>query len=415
MAAALGEDIPAIFGEKKDQTQEPSPVEEADGEAEEDGNNATSSGDEEPPPPLLLTEQPLGLADAMHMSAADAVQSMDDGAGSSVEASDAAGQGLAADNGGSGDGADSAQPARRGRDRLSGSALLLAEQAELQSRLGNSAETTMVSADTPAHGTKRKRDLAMRRRTTGLDELSHEAAAASEEEEEEASTADDLLARRERLRRQQERRRRRQTVAELKRRRSSWRGWVPSSTSSPLRPLASRSLPKRRRLTDYLTNILGIGASGQASDGELDGTAAVEGQREKADETHHEYPPRPTPIDLGWEHVDSESIPVDAELETNIGNSTILERADEAIRETQLDSGDHIEGDETPLVEPSQQPVTLYARSQSPDSDGQAAEVSDPFSAEAPEEARPEDAHEEHKGPEEPAEEARLEDAHEEL
>ncbi|KAJ2766546.1 hypothetical protein IWQ57_004316, partial [Coemansia nantahalensis] len=438
MAAALGEDIPAILGPKKElasvplpePSQEPSPVEEEEDEEEE----------------LQPAEPPLGLAEAMHMSTDGAQHHTDDEA-------------------------DAVQTPVHPAPP-SGSELLLAEQAELQSRLGGSADTTLLSLeldDTPARGGKRKRELAQRRRTTGLEDLGTLPAGAADSADEDCST-DDLLARRERLRRQQERRRRRQTVAELKRRRSSWRGWVPGSTSSPLRPLMSsppqsppqspllqplpcqplrtdaieqsghapgsadkpapaghvatgvpaagegtldadplplsslasltlhapstaamypppawdrpagpssstgntseqsgpqtssdrgRTLPKRRRLADYVASALGIGSANPPT------------RPADEDDSQHAYPPRPAPIESGWEHVEAGPLPSD----TNIGNSAVLENpqtAEETL-ETRLDSGGPSDaGDATPMVQPSQQPVELYARSQSPDDDADA-------------------------------------------
>ncbi|KAJ2711548.1 hypothetical protein H4R19_003196, partial [Coemansia spiralis] len=463
MAAALGEDVPAMFGTRKDPALEP--AQEPSPEVEEE-----DEGEEEPQPPSpepQPAEPLLGLAEAMHMSAGEVPQPVDgETDGIQTPVCDAA---------------------------PSGSELLLAEQAELQSRLCSSAETTMVWPDpgdgqqpepsepsgTPLRGAKRKRELALRRRTTGLEDLGPSSSRGADSDDDnnndddnEACSTDELLARRERLRRQQERRRRRQTVAELKRRRSSWRGWVPSNnTSSPLRPLTSspppsppqspslqphagqrlrtdaieesshvvgsadrgavaghvgssvakaseaardaespplsslasltlhppplsaamypppswsraagsssgtgtgsvfersepqtssdgdRTLPKRRRLVDYVANALGIGSAGAPA-------------QQSADESgsKHAYPPRPTPIDLGWEHVAAGFTPSDS----NIGNSAVLEQpppqSSTETLETRLDAGGPTdEGDATPMVQPSQQPVELFARSQSAD------------------------------------------------
>ncbi|KAJ2805968.1 hypothetical protein H4R21_001061 [Coemansia helicoidea] len=325
MAAALGEDIPAILGSKKElasvplpePSQEPSPVEEGEEEEEEEEE-------------LQPAEPPLGLAEAMHMSTDGAQHHTDDEA-------------------------DAVQTPVHPAPP-SGSELLLAEQAELQSRLGGSADTTLLSPeldDTPARGGKRKRELAQRRRTTGLEDLGTLPAGAADSADEDCST-DDLLARRERLRRQQERRRRRQTVAELKRRRST------GNTSEQSGPQTSsdrgRTLPKRRRLADYVASALGIGSANPPT------------RPADEDDSQHAYPPRPAPIESGWEHVEAGPLPSD----TNIGNSAVLENpqtAEETL-ETRLDSGGPSDaGDATPMVQPSQQPVELYARSQSPDDD----------------------------------------------
>ncbi|KAJ2805365.1 antigen identified by monoclonal antibody Ki-67 [Coemansia guatemalensis] len=287
MAAALGEDVPVMFGGKT----KPAPKDDiADDSTEEQKNAREEQSEQEDwePVPLspslaLTTEQPLGLAEAMRMLESDGpLSDVEDGANSS-DAGDAQESPLPLPSTGGdttedGEGANGAHRRRTiagsgipghstsDGNRLhlsrrslgapvSASELLLREQTELQSRLSanNSAESSMhtATASPPPSLGKRMRENSssssalrhQRRQTIALENIAfaendqdndklQQEVEGRDEDGLEDDTAD-LLVRRQRLRRLQERRRRRQTVAELKRRRSSWRGWMPSASASP--------------------------------------------------------------------------------------------------------------------------------------------------------------------------------------
>ncbi|KAJ2792648.1 hypothetical protein GGI18_000227 [Coemansia linderi] len=144
----------------------------------------------------------------------------------------------------------------------------------------------------------------------------------------ELSSVDEILAHRQRLKRIQDRKRRRQTVADLNKRRSSWRGWMPASgtlvDSPPSSPVASHvahcpttakeneeeertssslmyppiawnsgeSPTKRRRMRD----ILGLGQRPPNS-------VELASETTQAAEAFA-YPPKPLPIDAGWVEVE---------------------------------------------------------------------------------------------------------------
>ncbi|KAJ1724926.1 antigen identified by monoclonal antibody Ki-67 [Coemansia erecta] len=270
MAAALGEDVPTLpFAQPKTDGGAKKPAADAHLESSDSGNESEPSALPLPESLSPLCEHPLGLADAMHMQ---------------LQLNDAPLEPSA-----SGDAA-SAMPVPAPRpasaSRLSSSETLLLEQARLQARLINPGVDMDANAD-PDHVRRSRRS---RRQTTSvLETLSDvDAASATQQLPAVSTTAvaadnddtgddgvldtDDLLARRQRLRRMQERKRRRQTIAELKKRRSSWRGWMPaaaataSPANSPLRapadllvsspprspsPLPSPEMRSRDRSANY--------------------------------------------------------------------------------------------------------------------------------------------------------------------
>ncbi|KAJ1847204.1 hypothetical protein LPJ73_004314, partial [Coemansia sp. RSA 2703] len=234
MAAALGEDVPVL------PFAQPPGGDKRSGDACVQSSDSGEESDAALPLPEALSpmcEHPLGLADAMHMQ----LQLNDTEAEAEAEAS-------------------SAMPVPVMRPtsaaRLSSSETLLLEQARLQARLIN-------PGDPDALDDARRSRRARRQTTSVLDTLSDAdvplpvqplhttpaagMAAGSDDNDEGVLDTDDLLARRQRLRRMQERKRRRQTIAELKKRRSSWRGWMPANSpaGSPMRTADLLSSPPR--------------------------------------------------------------------------------------------------------------------------------------------------------------------------
>ncbi|KAJ2720791.1 hypothetical protein GGI07_004395 [Coemansia sp. Benny D115] len=292
MATALGEDMPdlSIFGQDDSSN---SNSKDANGEAEsgnakeedledsaardEDNGALADVGEEDLDGALPLlgefatlsgaSQQPLGLADAMQMQ----LRIRNDGDGSSAEPSPVsermqvsplvarfAASEHCQDDASAVNGDDDASPSSPSLGaRASSSELLLREQAALQARLANNgvhndADHQNADSSTPNVVSRTMSSSSLRRHrrqtATVLESVLQGGSDAEKEEaylDDSAGDTDDLLARRQRLRRMQERKRRRQTIAELKKRRSSWRGWVPTAgaaADSPLRPSASTSL-----------------------------------------------------------------------------------------------------------------------------------------------------------------------------
>ncbi|KAJ2341385.1 hypothetical protein GGF43_006184 [Coemansia sp. RSA 2618] len=207
---------------------------------------------------------------------------------------------------------------------------LLREQAELQARFG------LVSVDVGP----RQRAAAERRQTTTLEHLR---AVAELESDDEAEVMPEVGTHRERLRRQQERKRRRQTIAALKQRRSSWRGWTASvpellssppqsptghmpASPSPVPTTADTAVNSADAPSFSLLPICPASASAMypppawnhaADSKSFDRSQPTTSSspdrmlptRRRLTDTNHAYPPRPLPIDAGWELVDNRDMP----------------------------------------------------------------------------------------------------------
>ncbi|KAJ2879288.1 hypothetical protein H4R27_005396 [Coemansia aciculifera] len=168
--------------------------------------------------------------------------------------------------------------------------------------------------------------------------------------EAEEQSVDEILAHRQRLRRIQDRKRRRQTVADLNKRRSSWRGWMPSANlvdSPPSSPephhVADWSTPrvsikgkednasslvsptntlmypptawntegesptKRRRMrgiADIVVSVLGMSPKPASIELANDPKHGTRQPAPAAEPKAFAYPPRPVPIDADWEKID---------------------------------------------------------------------------------------------------------------
>ncbi|KAJ2080004.1 hypothetical protein H4R24_003376 [Coemansia sp. RSA 988] len=572
MATALGEDLPVMFGGKTKPAAKKQAADESTEKQSKDDEEQNGQGEWEPvplsPSLALSTEQPLGLAEAMRMLESDsplldsednvnssaisdfqesslALSSADDETENADDANGAhrrrtiAGSEIPDHNTGNG---TRSHVARRSLGAsASASEQLLREQSELQSRLSanTSADSSMHSATaspTLSLGKRMRENSSLlrqqRRQTIALENIACAENVQErgkllqdlDERNEEGLEDDtaDLLARRQRLRRLQERRRRRQTMAELKRRRSSWRGWMPSASASPQvsggdggsqlqlllssppqspllsaatldtaadhvpnlpmgardssqqphvlpQPFANdadkssdiavaavsspptlslelqpqqqqkqnishitdaivtttppasamypppawnlsaastpndafsrslprtsdsdgRTLPKRRRITDYVTNALGLakdnsgGSSASRPYGDVElATATTSKTRNKettkVEQPQYAYPPRPMAIDAEWEHVDASDIPTNAQ--SNIGNSATLDKSHLDEKESIGVAATRLDGDESTsmydgnlsdvVVEPSQQQhqaVELFAVSHQTD------------------------------------------------
>ncbi|KAJ2741352.1 hypothetical protein GGI20_005247 [Coemansia sp. BCRC 34301] len=329
MAEALGEDVPVIFGSTPMAAE---PVAAEPMAAEESA-------------PVV---EPLGLAEAMRQEL-DEKEEIEDEEEAVAESSSLA---------------------------------VLLEQAERQARIqGSSPDASMAGSDSlavscklaglsvtsppptpaaPAFDAKQtrktfdaKQTRKSRRQTIGIPAREEE-----EEEEEEEGSVDEILARRRALRRIQERKRRRQTVADLNKRRSSWRGWAApgvGGVSPPSSPIISQSashvdstkphVPCEKSHSSFPLTALSSTASASASaimypppawnNMERDTPAKSRGivgivagalgmtrknslnsGVELAEDPKHgatpsfAYPPRPVPIDADWETVEA---PVDDE------------------------------------------------------------------------------------------------------
>ncbi|KAJ1768109.1 antigen identified by monoclonal antibody Ki-67 [Coemansia sp. RSA 1843] len=274
IAAALGEDIPVYNPPaKKEVVEQPS--------------NQTKEEDDEfgalPLPasalePLLGSQAPIGLADAFHMtqqrSSSGQVENEDD------------------------DEEERRLPA-------SSSEALLEEQAALQARFSGakvdiSERLGQLSVDSMSRRRRRQTTTVFEGLGESLGELADTSA---------ADDTDSVIAHRQRLRRMQERKRRRQTVAELNRRRSSWRGWTGGGsllTQSP--PLSA---------TDHVGGMASSDIEaefGERQPAKPFGSSAStftslkmpskEKENEKRKTGTMVYPPKPIPIDEGWEIVD---------------------------------------------------------------------------------------------------------------
>ncbi|KAJ1924555.1 antigen identified by monoclonal antibody Ki-67 [Coemansia sp. S17] len=387
MAAALGEDVPTLFAKKMPPAAVEKVVDDPVVIAPEDDATAV----EEP------EVAPLGLADAMQQEQ----QAEDDSEANTVveEAS--------------------VSPA---------SNVVLLEQAERQARIqGTSPESSFVVGDSLSLGVSTKlaglsvttpppTPIALSSSASRKHRRQTIADFAPISEVEELSSVDEILAHRQRLKRIQDRKRRRQTVADLNKRRSSWRGWMPTANplvdSPPSSPEAhhvadwSRSTDnasflvsppppppalntlmypptawnteeegesptKRRRrmrgITEIVGSVLGINtkpASIELANDPKHGTREVAPVTETKD---FAYPPRPVPIDADWEKIDMDNGDFD-NGEERLANEEITTA-------------------EEPVAEASQQ-VELYAVS-GPASDVDSASL---FSAHLPAEQEHEQA-----------------------
>ncbi|KAJ2019838.1 hypothetical protein GGI14_001296 [Coemansia sp. S680] len=387
MAAALGEDVPTLFAKKMpaavEKVVDPMVI------APEDDATAV----EEP------EVAPLGLADAMQQEQ----QAEDDSEANTVVEE------------------TSVSPA---------SNVVLLEQAERQARIqGTSPESSFVAGDSLSLGVSTK--LAGLSVTTPPPTPITLSSSASRKhrrqtiadfapisEVEELSSVDEILAHRQRLKRIQDRKRRRQTVADLNKRRSSWRGWMPTANplvdsppsspeahhvadwsrpvvstdtsflvSPPPPPPASNTLmypptawnteeeeespTKRRRRMRGITEIVGsvLGINTKPASIEL-ANDPKHGTREVAPATETKafaYPPRPVPIDADWEKIDMDNGDFD--------------NGEERLAKEEITTA------EEPVAEASQQ-VELYAVS-GPASDVDSASL---FSAHLPTEQEHEQA-----------------------
>ncbi|KAJ2749421.1 hypothetical protein GGI19_005667 [Coemansia pectinata] len=322
MAAALGEDVPTLFAKKM-------PAEEERGVVD----------------PAVIVEDlvpdaaPLGLADAMQLQQEQQEQQ-----------------------------AESEAPAAAEEAPVPSSNVVLLEQAERQARIqGTSPESSFVAGDfslgvssrlaglsvttppptptpttTPTTLSSTPQQSRKLRRQTIAD-----FAPTTEAEEQ---SVDEILAHRQRLRRIQDRKRRRQTVADLNKRRSSWRGWMPSANlvdSPPSSPephhVADWSTPrvsikgkednasslvsptntlmypptawntegesptKRRRMrgiADIVVSVLGMSPKPASIELANDPKHGTRQPAPAAEPKAFAYPPRPVPIDADWEKID---------------------------------------------------------------------------------------------------------------
>ncbi|KAJ2059263.1 hypothetical protein GGI17_004503 [Coemansia sp. S146] len=313
MAAALGEDVPTLFAKKMPPEEEREAV---DPIIVEDG--------------VVLDVAPLGLADAMQQQQ-QAEQQVESGATAAAE--------------------EASVPS---------SNVVLLEQAERQARIqGTSPEPSLLAGDfslgvssklaglsvttpppTPITLASPQQGRKHRRQTIA------DFAPTTEAEEQ---SVDEILAHRQRLRRIQDRKRRRQTVADLNKRRSSWRGWMPtsnpvdsppsspeahhvadwptprvsikgkedsSSLVSPTNPLMypptawnteGESPTKRRRMrgiADIVVSVLGMNTKPANIELANDPKHGTRQPAPAAEPKAFAYPPRPVPIDAGWEKID---------------------------------------------------------------------------------------------------------------
>ncbi|KAJ2892103.1 hypothetical protein IWW38_003346, partial [Coemansia aciculifera] len=390
MAAALGEDVPAIFAAPTPKPAEQQKVAVAAPAVEEEPAEDTLT---------VVLPPPLGLADAMHQEQQQGEEEKE------------------------------VKEAEEKAEEPSSFVVLL-EQAERQARiqgtstnddstsgdsLGVSSKLASLSVTTPPatpltaamDGTRltatpsSARSMAKRRQTIDASDIlaaSHEDVDHSEP----LGSVDDILAHRQRLRRIQERRRRRQTVAELNKRRSSWRGWAagektnsllspmdsppsspiaqrkhvaghmsddttthtppaedatlvsssPSTTTLNMYPptawnnnddgdscCAAESPTKRRRITDIVASALGISSS-RSSSVELakdpkHGLRA-ELQSAPAGAPVFAYPPRPVPIDAEWETIDKPEDDVKLSLPAAAAVVVAVEEENEASQQVEL-------------------------------------------------------------------------------
>ncbi|KAJ1933906.1 hypothetical protein GGF37_006565, partial [Kickxella alabastrina] len=275
--------------------------------------------------------------------------------------------------------AHSAMPLPLMPSRVSSSELLLREQAVLQARIASHSAAPDASSDAAAGDassdvlseavTPAVRSRDRRQTTTGIEPLSAD--------EDMTQSTDDLLAHRQRLRRMQERKRRRQTIADIKKRRSSWLGWVPAQTPprSPatlpppataqpplLSPPQSRALASKSAghaanqptaaaaAFDFELEFAAKGGSDDAAPfsspttrkststmypppaakntpeprkkrrlteyvASALGIGSPEPRALPAKNDDFAYPPRPEPIDANWEHVERKAL-------NGIGNAT---------------------------------------------------------------------------------------------
>ncbi|KAJ2880384.1 hypothetical protein FB639_002848, partial [Coemansia asiatica] len=395
MAAALGEDVPVMpfnrqssgsadQGSKGDEKKKKSKnknkgKKKADSEALSESSGCEDSGMDDDALPLgdnlspLNDHPPLGLADAMHMQLQlNEKNEQDDNDDDDPAAADG--------SGGLGEAAEdldnklllSSSPISITRG-ASSSELLLREQARVQARLINpglgasnassALDELRLSSDEPSmRGSRRHR----RRTAAVLEPLALPTAAVAEDNE---LDADDLVARRQRLRRLQERKRRRQTIAELKKRRSSWLGWMPSggnsASNSPLRGGASSSLDNAQQL------LLSSPPRSPSPSPAISSMSVTTSESASAMAV-------PVP------HIDGSLIPRDSSSDTNVGNSAVMparapeepaiDTMDTMSNMSNMSNMDSIDNDargdgKMHVISPASQQVELHAAEMSRDSD----------------------------------------------
>ncbi|KAJ2731131.1 hypothetical protein IW152_004755 [Coemansia sp. BCRC 34962] len=408
MAAALGEDVPTLFAQKKKPKEPVDPIVVA-----------------EVVPDTASDVAPLGLADAMQQELQQ--QREEDVAAIREEMEE---------------------------ETATSSNIVLLEQAERQARIQGStpdesfndslAEASKLAGlsvtsppPTPTITFSSMSSSRKQRRQTMADfaPLSTEMST----EMEQLASVDEILAHRQRLKRIQDRKRRRQTVADLNKRRSSWRGWMPASgtplvDSPPSSPVASHvvadwstpfaksdeakageeellsppnnimyppiawnsseSPTKRRRMRDILGFAKAVPHSVELANDPKHGT------RQCAAESGFAYPPKPVPIDAEWVEVErpgdahngesprlaSESAGVSQQVElfavsapaSDIDTASLFSAHVPAEKEEQV----AIVEDEQPAVAEDEQPAVAE------DEQPAVAEAKEPVAAEKPPVAR---------------------------
>ncbi|KAJ2661515.1 antigen identified by monoclonal antibody Ki-67 [Coemansia sp. RSA 1200] len=292
LAAALGEDIPMHNPPAKVQVEQPADpaASESDVARDEDEFGAIPLPASALEP--LNSQRPLGLAEAFHMTVERSSSS------NSIKRQDNKGKDADDEE----DGEDAAKPNRT----VSSLEMLLEEQASLQARFSGGVRLDIserlgrLSVDSTSR--RRRRQTVAVVDDEGLNEPLGEPTGAADD-------TDSLIAHRQRLRRMQERKRRRQTVAELKRRRSSWRGWTGGSPLTGSPPLSAGGHVEHATSSDIDED---VGARQQQQQQQTASsllssatsytTLAMPTKQNKRTVTTV-YPPKPIPIDEGWEIV----------------------------------------------------------------------------------------------------------------
>ncbi|KAJ1732284.1 hypothetical protein LPJ72_003505 [Coemansia sp. Benny D160-2] len=182
--------------------------------------------------------------------------------------------------------------------------MLLEEQANLQARFSGGVRLDIserlgrLSVDSTSR--RRRRQTVAVVDDEGLNEPLGEPTGTADD-------TDSLIAHRQRLRRMQERKRRRQTVAELKRRRSSWRGWTGGSPLTESPPLSAGSHVEHATSSDIDEEGVGARKQQQTASSLLSSatsyTSIAMPTKQNKRTVTTVYPPKPIPIDEGWEIV----------------------------------------------------------------------------------------------------------------
>ncbi|KAJ2694745.1 antigen identified by monoclonal antibody Ki-67 [Coemansia sp. RSA 1285] len=293
LAAALGEDIPTHNPPAKVQIEQPADpaVAESDVARDEDEFGALPLPASALEP--LSSQKPLGLAEAFHMTVERTNNSNSNN--SSIKRQDSKGKDT--------DEEEDDEDATRPKRTASSLEMLLEEQANLQARFSGGVRLDIserlgrLSVDSTSR--RRRRQTVAVVDDEGLNEPLGEPTGTADD-------TDSLIAHRQRLRRMQERKRRRQTVAELKRRRSSWRGWTGGSPLTGSPPLSAGGHVEHATSSDIDE---GVGARKQQqtassllSSATSYTSIAMPTKQNKRTVTTV-YPPKPIPIDEGWEIV----------------------------------------------------------------------------------------------------------------